>query len=156
MDYTKVWMGNFSCSLKSGDISYSLGLTSHGSGGRLSVERQYVTALGFNPRSISPLQQCRGAKFVFKPLVVCQGRLIPIERSTKRRSATSYLRDTDLGLKTQGYRKKCLQHNIHLAFRHGLHAIAPSTAERTKFVAAWLRKACPFNHKHQIFISPAY
>ena len=26
--------------------------------------------------------------------------------------ATSHLGDTDLGLETQGYRKKCLQHNI--------------------------------------------
>ena len=49
---------------------------------------------------------------VLQPLVVYQCRPIPIERSTKRRSATSYLGDTDLGLETQGYRKKCLQHKF--------------------------------------------
>ena len=49
---------------------------------------------------------------MLQPLGVYQCRPIPIGRSTKRRSATSYLGDTDLGLETQGYRKKCLQHKF--------------------------------------------
>ena len=43
---------------------------------------------------------------------LCQCRPTLSERSTKRRSATSYLGDTDLGLETQGYRIKCLQHKF--------------------------------------------
>ena len=54
-------------------------------------------------------------------LCICQFRPIFFDRSTKRHSATSYLGDADLGLETQGYRKKCLQHKSVSKSRERLH-----------------------------------
>ena len=66
---------------------------------------------------------------------LCQCRRILLERSTKRRSRDELFGDTDLGLETQGYRKKCLQHKFvsksreRLRFFYRMFAFCPNQTE---------------------------
>ena len=60
------------------------------------------------------MRECRGATICV--LAVCRVSVsvagFPLKDLQNVAPATSYLGDTDLGLETQGYRKKCLQHKF--------------------------------------------
>ena len=62
-------------------------------------------------------------------LCICQRLRIPFQKSTQRRSATSYLGDTNLGLETQGYQRKCLQHKFVNKSRERLRKTSMETTQ---------------------------
>ena len=80
---------------------------------------------------------------MFKPFVVSVARF-PLEDPQNVAPATSYFGDTDLGLETQGYRKKCLQHQFSSKCRERLLTFQPlvfnlwlKRPNHTRVLASW-------------------
>ena len=75
----------------------------------------------------------------------------PLKDAQNVASATSYLRDTDLGIETKGYQKKCLQHKFSSKSRERLHFLFYSNRPimlRIVFIAlAFLSGAAALSHE---------